>query len=123
MKLQPARTDGLNIFTAYGDDYVSVNARRYQSSLIVLPDRLIENWTAADCDTLALIDITFLTELDAEILLLGTGNKIRFLQPELMQPLAQTGKGLDIMDIHAACRTYNVLVNEGRKVAAALIFS
>ncbi len=122
MKLQSSQSGSLNVFTAYGDDYVSVNASRYQANLVVLPDRLIENWTEAGYDTLTVADIAFLTELDAEILLLGTGSKIRFLRPDLMQPLAQTRKSLDAMDIHAACRTYNILVNEGRKVAAALIF-
>ena len=123
MKLQTTRTDGRNVFTAYGDDYVSVNAQRHDVNLIVFPDRLIERWTQASNDTLASSDMAVLASLEADILLLGTGNQIRFPSPALCQPLIRAGKGLEVMDIHAACRTYNILVGEGRYVAAALIFS
>ena len=123
MKLQAAQHTGQNTFTGYGDGYVSVNAVRYTGNLIVLPDRLIPEWTLAGFDTLAVVDFELLATLDAEIILLGTGKQLRFPHPELMRPLITVQKGLEAMDVHAACRTYNVLVNEGRKVAAALIFS
>ncbi|MFB0935100.1 MAG: Mth938-like domain-containing protein [Propionivibrio sp.] len=123
MKLQPAQTEGWNTFTAYGDGYVSVNAVRHTGSLIVLPYQLIEGWTTANFDTLARTDFDFLAALDAEIILLGTGDLLRFPRPELLQPLMQTRKGLEVMDIRAVCRTYNVLAGEKRKVAAALLFS
>lgn len=123
MKLQPAQTEGWNTFTAYGDGYVSVNAVRHTGSLIVLPYQLIEGWTTANFDTLARTDFDFLAALDAEIILLGTGDLLRFPRPELLQPLMQTQKGLEVMDIRAVCRTYNVLAGEKRKVAAALLFS
>lgn len=123
MKLQLARSEGWNTFTAYGDGYVSVNAVRHNSSVVVLPYRLIERWTTASFETLAPTDFDFLATLDAEIVLLGTGNQLRFPHPGLLQPLMRARKGLEVMDTYAACRTYNVLVGEGRKVAAALIFS
>lgn len=123
MKLQLAQTEGWNTFTAYGDGYVSVNAVRHTGSLVVLPYRLIEGWTTANFDTLEHADFDFLAALDAEIILLGTGNCLRFPRPELLQPLMQARKGLEVMDIQAVCRTYNVLAGEKRKVAAALLFS
>ncbi len=123
MKLQPAQTEGWNTFTAYGDGYVSVNAVRHTGSLVVLPYQLIEGWTTANFDTLECTDFDFLASLDAEIILLGTGDLLRFPRPELLQPLMQTRKGLEVMDIRAVCRTYNVLAGEKRKVAAALLFS
>jgi len=123
MKLQPAQTEGWNTFTAYGDGYVSVNAVRHTGSLVVLPYQLIEGWTTANFDTLERTDFDFLASLDAEIILLGTGDLLRFPRPELLQPLMQTRKGLEVMDIRAVCRTYNVLAGEKRKVAAALLFS
>ena len=123
MKLQPARTENQNTFTAYGDDYVSVNAIRHSHNLIVLPDRLVTDWTRANFEALGVADFELLAKLETEIILLGTGNRLRFPRPELMQPLIQAQKGLEVMDIHAVCRTYNVLISEGRKVAAALIFS
>lgn len=122
MKLQPARTDLWNAFSAYGEGYVSVNAIRYSANLLVLPDRLVENWTRASFETLSAEDFAFLAALESEIVLLGTGDQLRFPRPELMQPLMLARKGLEVMDIQAACRTYNVLAGEGRKVAAALIF-
>ncbi len=123
MKLQIAKTEGQNAFTAYGDGYVSVNAVRYTSNVLVLPHHLIPDWTAASFETLSIADFETIAALDTEIVLLGTGNRLRFPPPELMRPLIQAQKGLEVMDVRAACRTYNVLISEGRKVAAALIFS
>jgi len=123
MKLQAIQHVGQNTFTAYGEGYVSVNAVRYVGNLIVLPERLIPDWTPGSFDSLGLADFELLATLDTEIILLGTGKQLRFPRPELMQPLIAVRKGLEVMDVHAACRTYNVLINEGRKVAAALILS
>ena len=123
MKLQPERIVGLNIFTAYGEGYVSVNAVRHTSNLIVLPDRLVEAWTTARFETLSTADFAQLATLDAEVILLATGDQLRFPPATLLQPLVQAQKGIEVMDIKAACRTYNVLVSENRKVAAALLFA
>ena len=123
MKLQLAQTEGWNTFTAYGEDYVSVNAVRHQDNLIVLPYQLIEKWTPASFSTLSRADFDFLATLDAEIILLGTGKLLRFPSPELMQSFMQARKGIEVMDTQAACRTFNVLAGEKRKVAAALLFS
>jgi len=123
MKLQPTQSEGLNTFTAYGEGYVSVNAIRHTSNLIVLPDRLIADWTPATFETLSLADFELLATLDTEIILLGTGNRLRFPRPELLRAPMAARKGVEAMDLTAACRTYNVLVSEGRKVAAALLFA
>ena len=123
MKLQLAQTEGWNTFTGYGEGYVSVNAVRHTGNLIVLPFRLIDNWTSASVDTLSHADFGLLASLDTEIILLGTGDLLRFPHPELLQPLMQARKGIEVMDNRAACRTFNVLAGEKRKVAAALLFS
>ena len=123
MKLQLAQTEGWNTFTAYGEGYVSVNAVRHTGNLIVLPFRLIKNWTSASFDTLSHADFGLLASLDTEIILLGTGDLLRFPHPELLQPLMRARKGIEVMDNRAACRTFNVLAGEKRKVAAALLFS
>ena len=70
----------------------------------------------------AMVDMQKLLELGTEIILLGTGNRLRFPAGPLMRPFAPAGIGLEIMDLKAACRTYNILAAEGRKVAAALLF-
>lgn len=123
MKLQIAQTDGQNVVTAYGDDYVSVNAVRHSSNVIVLPREVFPEWTDAKFETLVLADFERLASLDTEIILLGTGKQLRFPAPELMRPLIYAQKGLEVMDMQAACRTFNVLISEGRKVAAALLLA
>ena len=72
-------------------------------------------------DALREEDLQYLAGLGVEIVLLGTGECLRFLHPRLLQSLAQARVGVEVMDTRAACRTYNILVAEGRKVAAALI--
>jgi uncharacterized protein len=123
MKLRIAQPQAQYTFTAYGDGYVSVNAIRHTGNVVVLPERVITDWTQADFETLDVDDFEALAALDSEIILLGTGRQLRFPRPELLQPLIRAQKGLEVMDLQAACRTYNVLAGEGRKVAAALIFA
>ena len=125
MKLHTSRPGSANTFTGYGEGYVVVNGERHESSLIVLPDRVLP-WSATGFQALTEDDFETLARLDAEILLLGTGRRQRFPHPRLTAALtrARVGPqlGLEVMDLQAACRTYNILVAEGRKVAAALLF-
>jgi len=122
MKLHIQTANGTNLFTAYGDDYVAVNGVRHQRSLIVLPGRIITEWQPVAPDAMTQEHFSELSEQGLEILLLGTGARLCFPSPRLIQALAQQGIGLETMDTFAACRTYNILAAEGRKVAAALIF-
>ena len=122
MKLHLANMAGLNVFTAYGDDYVAVNHEKHLKNLIVLPESIIPEWSTATVETLTAEDMQKLLELGTEIILLGTGSRLRFPAGPLMRPFAPAGIGLEIMDLRAACRTYNILAAEGRKVAAALLF-
>ena len=121
MKLHASRPSGVNTITGYGEGYVMVNGERRASSVVVLPDR-VEHWSAARFDTLSAEDFAFLKDLGAEIVLLGTGARQRFPHPRLTTALTHSGIGLEVMDVQAACRTYNILVAEERKVAAALLF-
>jgi uncharacterized protein len=122
VKLHLSNPAGLNLFTAYGNDYVAVNMEKYGKNLIVLPDSLMPEWSTATPATLAEVDMQVLLNLGTEIILLGTGSRQRFPPGALMRPFAPAGIGLEIMDLQAACRTYNILAAEGRKVAAALLF-
>lgn len=121
MKLHLSNADGLNSFTAYGDDYVDVNGQRHVANVVVLPERLLPAWTSARFETLSEADFALLAGLPVEILLLGTGKTLRFPSPALLQPLMAARIGLEVMDTQAACRTYNILAGEGRKVAAAIL--
>lgn len=122
MKLHLSNTAGLNIFTGYGPDFVAVNKEKHEKNLIVLPESITLEWSTATVSTLTEADIQVLLALDTEIILLGTGNRLRFPPGALLRPFAQAGIGLEVMDLQAACRTYNILAAEGRKVAAALLF-
>ena len=122
MKLHTSNTDGLNLFSAYGDDFVTVNQEKYFENLILLPDAVFPAWTSASASTLTEADMEKLMALRTEIVLLGTGSRLRFPSGDLLRAFAPAGIGLDVMDLRAACRTYNILAAEGRKVAAALLF-
>ena len=121
MKLRASRPSGVNAITGYGEGYVMVNGERRASSVVVLADR-VEDWSVERFDALTVEDFRFLQELGVEIVLLGTGPRQRFPHPRLTAELAQAGIGLEVMDVQAACRTYNILVAEERRVAAALLF-
>ena len=121
MKLHQAVAAGDNTFTGYGDDYVSVNGERRTTSAIVMPERILD-WSVAAFDQLRAEDFTVFETLGVDIVLLGTGRKQRFPHPSLTAALSRAGIGVEVMDLQAACRTYNILVAEARKVAAALLF-
>jgi len=117
VKLHAAVPSAANAITGYGDGYVLVNGQRHESSLIVTPEQVLP-WDVPEFEKIKTEDFETLKNLKAEIVLLGTGPKQRFPHPSLTASL----NGLEVMDMKAACRTYNILVAEGRKVAAALLF-
>ena len=121
MKLHLSQSGNTQVITGYGEGYIEVNKQRHERSLVVMPERLWTDWSATTFEALAAGDLEALAALGQEVILLGTGNLLRFPRPELMRPLLQAGIGLEVMDVHAACRTYNILVAEERKVAAALL--
>ncbi len=121
MKLHLQTPDGTLLINGYESDSISVNGKRYEQSLIILPQRIVENWAHGEPSELCAEHFSDLREAGLEILLLGTGVKHRFPNPRLMVDLAGMGIGLESMDTLAACRTYNILAGEGRKVAAALM--
>jgi len=122
VKLQLSSAGALNVFTGYGEGYVLVNNVRHERNLLVLPERVIP-WDVAGFESLREEDFSELAAMRLEIVLLGTGAKQRFPEPRLTRPLAQARVGIEVMDLMAACRTYNILVSESRLVAAALLFA
>jgi uncharacterized protein len=120
VKLHASGPGGANTVTAYGAGYVSVNGQRHESSLVVLRDRILP-WAPRRFDELNAGSFAVLEKLDVDILLLGTGERQRFPLPQLTAGLRKARIGVEVMDLQAACRTYNILVAEERKVAAALL--
>ena len=120
MKLHPAAGGGRQLFSGYGPGYVAVNNVRYERNVLVSPEDVVE-WPVKDFGTLAGGDFTFVAAKRPEILIIGTGNRQHFLPAELARALAAGGAGVEVMDTKAACRTYNILVAEGRRVVAAIL--
>ena len=121
MKLHSTVTAGLLAITAYDAGRITVNGRPLTKSFLLTPRRLIENWPPDSVDSLTEADLQAVADLDCPIVLLGTGPRQRFPAPALMRSLIDRRMGVEVMDTHAACRTYNILMAEGRDVAAALI--
>jgi uncharacterized protein len=122
VKLHASAPSALNTFSGYGEGFVMVNGQRQDRNLIVMPERLVP-WRAQSFDSLTEEDFQPVLELAPEILLIGTGPKQRFPHPRLTRALAAKRIGVEAMDLQAACRTYNILMAEERRVAAALLFT
>jgi uncharacterized protein len=120
LKLHLARFAGRNAFTGYGHGHVLINGQRRSRSVIVLPDEL-RDWPATDGASLDETCFADLMKLSLDILLLGTGRKIHFPHPSIIAAFRRKGIGLEVMDTPAACRTYNILLSEERKVGAAIV--
>lgn len=121
MKLHLDRFDGLNAFTGYGDGHVLINHRRHEASLVVFPDRLVDPWPVLHPDDLTEASLAFLAAEPLEVLLIGTGATMKLLHPKLYRHITAARIGVEVMATPAACRTYNILLGESRKVAAAII--
>ncbi len=123
MKLHDASSSAQYAFTAYGDDYVAVNGVTYRSSLIVTPTTIDDRWVALTAATLDASSVEPLEQFGGSIVLLGTGSRQQFPPLALMRSLAVKGVAVEVMDNFAACRTFNILVAEGRQVVAALLLA
>lgn len=122
MKLHLDKSAQYNTITRYDAHHVQVGETRYESPLVVMPERIDADWHTGGFDSLDEAAFARLAGLGCEILILGTGMRQRFPQPRLMRALVEAGIGLEVMDLGSACRTYNILVAEHRNVAAALVF-
>jgi uncharacterized protein len=120
LKLHADAPTALNTVTAYGPGFIEINKVRHASAVLLTPDR-VEPWAVASFEALDAGDLERLCALEPEVALLGTGSRQRFLHPRLLRALSESRIGLEVMTTAAACRTYNILMAEGRKVAAALL--
>lgn len=120
MKLLQDAAGAHHIVTGYGPDHVAIDKTEYRESLVVLPDALISPW-ADSIESLAPTDFAAIIEARPALVLLGTGPRQRYPDPAILRPLIEAGIGFEVMDLAAACRTYNILVGEGRRAAAALM--
>jgi uncharacterized protein len=121
MKLQLEQPAGTNLVRAFGPGQLRIGDRTHTTSVIVTATALIAPWRPVSAQDLATSDLEPLLGLAPEVVLLGTGARQQFPPAALLRILHEQRIGIEVMDTSAACRTYNVLVTEGRNVAAALI--
>jgi len=121
VKLHSDPQSSLNTITGYGIGYIEVNSKVYPHALIVQPEGEISPWPVSAFADLSSDNLASLCVFKPELIIIGTGKKQQFLKPELIKPLIQANIGFEMMDSQAACRTYNILMNEGRQVLAAII--
>lgn len=121
MKLHIDQVASSNRITGYGAGYVAVNEARITTSIVVTPTQVLRDWAPEEFAEVSSACCRLLDDLEIEIALLGTGAMQQFPPDDLVARFASRGIGLEIMDTAAACRTYNILMAEGRTVAAMLL--
>ena len=121
MKLHADRAEGVNVIHAYTRQSVSVNGQTYTRSILVPPTGDMIDWPATSVAELTQAHFQQIADAAPEVVILGSGSTLRFPPPQVLQPLMAARIGIETMDTAAACRTYNILVAEGRRVMAALL--
>ena len=121
MKLHLNTSITQKIFTAHGKGCVTVSGERFEHPIVVTPEQVFTDWQPQGFDALDETLFGYFLTIKPEILLLGTGMQQRFPHPRLYHALSVAGISVEFMDTAAACRTYNILMAEGRNVVAAVL--
>lgn len=109
-----------NKIISYSEDSFKLKNKLIKSNLVISKDRLIENWSVNGYQNLALQHLDQVISWQPEVILIGTGKEPSFPNQELISYVTSKNIGLEIMDTGAACRSYNLLIDEGRNVVACL---
>ena len=117
---QDSQDDGY-VISAYGENSVSINGKLFRQSLIITRTKLNENWEVSAVELLQADHINQILAFNPELIIIGTGDKLIFPAVEVYSGIIEHGIGVDFMDTRAACRTYNILMSEGRDIVAGLI--
>lgn len=123
MKLHSDKLD-IQSITGYGDGWIAVNGQRHSHSLMLTPKGQLQPWPCSRFELLETSHFNMLIQLAAEppeLIVFGSGSRLRFAPPALLRDLMAQRIGVETMDTAAACRTYNILAGEGRRVVAALL--
>jgi uncharacterized protein len=121
LKLQPDAAQNLNTVTRYGPGFIEINQVSHASSVLVMPEGPITPWLIQRFEDLRPTDFEQMIALQPQVIIFGSGARIRFPKPELLAPLFKAKIGIETMDLQAACRTYNILMAEGRQVLGAFL--
>ncbi len=120
MKFTLESSSNVNVIRSYSSEELRIGEQSVRSSCIVMADALLADWPPATLDELQMSHLESIFALRPELVLLGTGSRQRFAPADVRAAFAGRGIGIESMDLGAACRTFNILVQEERRVAAAL---
>ncbi len=123
MKMRADRIEGQNAIARHGPEGVVVNGVEHTESVVVPWRGDVVAWQVGSFESLSADDFARIAAMKPELVIFGSGARLRFPAPALLRPLIDGGIGVETMDTAAACRTYNVLLAEGRSVVAALLFA
>lgn len=121
MKFHLIQSDNKNLITGYGLNWVEVNQERHQTSLIITPNQLLLEWPVKTIKDIKENSFEAIESFNIEIILLGTGNIQEHLEPKILEYFSKKNMAVECMNNQSACRTYNILANEERKVLLALM--
>ncbi len=119
MKFQPDQF--ATAITAYGPGWIAVGGERITHSVVLQGGGERADWACTRFEQLTAGHFEQLARIRPELVVFGSGERLRFPRPVLLRPLVEAGIGIETMDTAAACRTYNILAGEGRRVVAALL--
>jgi uncharacterized protein len=121
MKFTQHTPGGLNLIRRYGADFIAVGEEEIRASCIVGATTLIRDWPPRDVPSITLEHLATLFEFQPEVVVLSTGAQQRFPSAAMRAEFATRRIGIEVMEVGAACRTFNVLVSEERRVLAAIL--
>ena len=121
MKFSEEQVPGHYVIQSYQQEGVNINGKLYRDSLVVSQTSLDSQWPVQSIDDLDTEILQQLLSHEPEVILVGTGQRLRFPHPRIYAPVVSQGVGIEFMDSGAVCRTYNILLAEDRRVVAAII--
>jgi uncharacterized protein len=121
MKFAEIEDGSANLIEAYDAGSIRINGRDYAGGVAVTAEQVVSNWGPEHIDELDARHVAELMATEPQVVVIGTGSRQQFPEPDIYLGLLERGVGVEIMDTGAACRTYNILVSEGRRVAAGLL--
>ncbi len=121
MKLTDEKIAGINLIRSYAPGEVRIGETVLHASCLVKADQIVSDWRPRSVAELSLDDLQPAIAMNPEVIIIGSGPKQEFPAPEVLGAVMSRGIGCEVMEIGAACRTYNILASEGRTVVAALL--
>lgn len=121
MKFAEDQNDAQYQITGYDDQGIFINGRQFQRSVILSPMTIVDEWEPQICTQLEASHLSHIYELNPEVIILGTGENQVFPERKVLQALTSMNIGYEIMSTQAACRTFNIIMSEGRNVVAGFL--